>query len=317
MPHDDLPSCSQLKKMDHKPFFEILDQERLIPADELSQWLGRIVKHHREPEASYTPTDPSPFVIYPLSVTEIDNVFGNFSSLKSNSVSLALSNTVSLSNSGSTGGTTGFDSKRIVSVRLQRHDKIFRSLRENNEVQEDLREMLTPGGGPAFMIVGVLLWSDATFTSTRSLTSVASTNVSSPLAAAFKIATGTSMPAIVDVSISPSKDTSTSKTLQGVSLGSHIFAIQYKMVRRPSFALGRSFTPRLEDKGPRVEGSKKFGDNKDANLKVEGGEVEEPLEVNMDEDFVEWTDVLDEEEEGIELETEEFEGIGLAYSVSL
>jgi hypothetical protein len=196
-------------------------------------------------------------------------------------------------------------------VRLQNHDKIFDALRQNDEVKSDLGRMLSPGGKPAFMIVAVLIWSDASFTGVRKVESSLSASVTVPLAAAVAAATGAVVPG-VDPKLSGERGSSTSRMLDGLSLGSHIFAVQYKAVRRPAWAIGRSSTPVLEDKGPRVEGVKrfagKFGEEKFAESELE------PVEVEMDEEFVSRADVLDDDDE---LDTEEIGDVGFAFSESV
>jgi hypothetical protein len=298
--------------MADRPFFEILEHERLIPASELSQWLGRIVKFHFEPNASYTPIDPSPFVIYPLSLTEIHDVTSVVTAAKGMSLEGAIGESLTAASSTSSGGHIDFTTRRILSVRLQRYDKIFQALRDSPEIKQDLKDMLAPGGRPAFMIVGALIWSDATFASVRSIESQLSASATAPLTAAVAAGTAVPLPNI-DPKLKTSRDHSTSRMLEGLSLGSHIFGIQYKAIRRPILAFGRNFKPIMVDVGPRVEGSIKYSGSVGAEARVMT-ESEDAI-YQMDEDFVDWTEVLDEEDG--EIESLEVDDIGLVFAKPL
>ncbi|RFU24404.1 hypothetical protein B7463_g11934, partial [Scytalidium lignicola] len=46
-------------------------------------------------------------------------------------------------------------------MRLENYPKVYQNLRANPEVKADLEEWLTPGGNPVYMIVGLLIWKDA------------------------------------------------------------------------------------------------------------------------------------------------------------
>ncbi|KAF2490677.1 hypothetical protein BU16DRAFT_530324 [Lophium mytilinum] len=291
------------------PFFYLLDPERLIPTSDIALWLGRIVKHYAEPDASYTPSDPSPFITTPISANALVNTSSVLSGSNNTSLSAALAKSASVAASKSSSSGTDFTTPEILSVRMQKYDTIFDSMRQNDEVKADLGRMLTPGGKPAFMIVAVLIWTDASFTDVRSLESSVSGSVTAPLTATVAATTGVVVPGI-NPKLKGEKGSSTSRKLAGLSLGSHIFALQYKAVRRPAWAIGRSFTPKLEDKGPRVEGVKRFAGRLEEESKTEDG----PVEVEMDEDLVSWTDVLDEDEG--ELETEELGELALAFTGS-
>jgi len=83
---------------------------------------------------------------------------------------------------------------------------------------------------------------------------------------------------------------------------SYIFAIQYKTVRRPARSLVTGFKAVLNDRGPRIKGPKDAG---------ETGTMEEAaVTLEVDEDYISWTDILEEDES---LEIEDLNEIGFAF----
>jgi hypothetical protein len=90
---------------------------------------------------------------------------------------------------------------------------------------------------------------------------------------------------------------------------SYIFAIQYKTVRRPARSLVTGFKAVLNDRGPRIKGPKTYrGSEKDAG---ETGTMEEAaVTLEVDEDYISWTDILEEDES---LEIEDLNEIGFAF----
>ena len=294
------------------PYFYPLDIKRLIPASELLVWLGRIVQNYAEPDGSYTPQDPTPFSTkFPISASSVVDLTSIASGSNSAHLTASLGQSASVATSQSGSGTIDFTTRKMISVRLQNHSKIFDDLRHTDEVQNDIGSMLSPGGKPAWMIVGVLIWTDATFSTVQSLQSSAAGSVTLPITATVAATTGAVVRGI-DPKAEAGKVKTAFRIVEGVSLGSNIFAIQYKSVRRPPYAIGRSFTPKLGDQGPRVEGVKRYGETELDKLTPGAGRVEPIVEIEMDESSVNWIDVVDDEDEN--LEVVELGAISFVYS---
>jgi hypothetical protein len=293
------------------PVFYMLNPERLLPADSVDTWLGRIVKNYNEPDGHFTPQDPQPFVLSPKAETTIDDVTTLLQASSHSSIGARLGKIVTGSYSHGSGGKIDFSTSCIRSVRLQNHGKIFDALKQDPEVKRDLAEMLTPGGKPAFMIVAVLIWTDSRFTNTRALTEGSSASTRLPVGIISTAAMG--VPIVgADPEVRVSKHDAVTRSVEATSRGSHIFAIQYKTVRRPARSLVTGFKAVLNDRGPRIEGPKTFrGSEKDAE---ETSIVEEAaVTLEMDEDYISWTDILEEDES---LEIEDLNEIGFAFEAS-
>jgi hypothetical protein len=160
------------------------------------------------------------------------------------------------------------------------------------------------------MIVALLIWTDATFCSTQSHSGTGGMSGTVPVSMIASAAAGT--PIIVsDPTLGGSRSTSAARTVKGTSEGRHIFAFEYKAVRRRVYSRFANFTPRLGDHGPRVEGGRLFGTEET----TDGGALEKKAEeedlnliLGVDKEDVVWTLAVDDEPE-----IEEFGNFALAF----
>ncbi|KAA8574047.1 hypothetical protein MFRU_001g01320 [Monilinia fructicola] len=325
-----------------RPSFYLLPPERLLPASTLSTWLGRVVKSYSEPDANFVPDDPTPFITHSFATSTITNA--NLSTLSQHNKSLAATlgtSAIQASRNTTDGGGFTFSSSEIVCVRLQDHDEVFNRLSQHAETRTRLGRMLTRGGNTAFMITAVLIWRDATFTHSRERGVETSNGLAVPVSTIVTSTTGIALPSdLTDPSISSSQSHQRTAEISGESIGSHIFALQYKTVRRSviqSF-LGMGNSIMLKERGPDLPSSQSFArrdprhsetefsdddenkhtsddesddesgeeDDDDDGDNSEGGSQAEPsndanVVLEIDEDDVTWADVL-EEDEGEEME---------------
>ncbi|EYB21377.1 hypothetical protein FG05_04514 [Fusarium graminearum] len=298
--------------------FYLLPPERLLPASTLPTWIGRIVKSYSEPDANFVPVNPALFVKGPLATSTIANASLAASSQRHKSLAAALgASTCNASRETSQGGGLSFTSSEIMCTK------------------SELQRMLARGDNTGYMITAVLIWCDATFTHSREHGIETSAGASVPISAIVMGTSGVALPSeVTDPSVSASYGRQDTAELSGESAGSHIFAIQYKTVRRSFFQfLGAGM--KLKSHGPDLPASQSFAkkhprdsededdvsseeesdtdddddddDDKTDEAKSEGDtEIDNETSGNgkvileMDEDDVTWADVLDEDEEEIQ-----------------
>lgn len=316
--------------------FYLLPPERLLPASTLPIWIGRIVKSYSEPDANFVPVDPALFVKGPLATSTIANASLAASSQRHKSLAAALgASTCNASRETSQGGGLSFTSSEIMCVRLQNQDAVFDRMIQDEQTKSELQRMLARGDNIGYMITAVLIWCDATFTHSREHGIETSAGASVPISAIVMGTSGVALPSeVTDPSVSASYVRQDTAELSGESAGSHIFAIQYKTVRRSFFQfLGAGM--KLKSHGPDLPASQSFAkkhprdsededdvsseeesdtdddddddDDKTDEAKSEGDtEIDNETSGNgkvileMDEDDVTWADVLDEDEEEIQ-----------------
>ncbi|KAB8303336.1 hypothetical protein EYC80_004769 [Monilinia laxa] len=312
-----------------RPSFYLLPPERLLPASALSTWLGRVVKSYSEPDANFVPDDPTPFITHPFATSTITKA--NLSTLAQRHKSLAATlgtSAIQASRNTSDGGGFSFSSSEMVCVRLQDHDGVFYRLSKHSETRTRLGRMLTRGGNTAFMITAVLIWRDATFTHSRESGVETSNSLAIPVSTIVTSTTGIALPSdLTDPSISSSQSHQGKAEISGESIGSHIFALQYKTVRRSViqsiFGMGNSIM--LKERGPALPSSQSFArqhpkysdtefseddenehtsddESDDDNDDSEDDLQAEPsndanVVLEIDEDGITWADVLEEDEE--------------------
>ncbi|KAF8244993.1 hypothetical protein K440DRAFT_635454 [Wilcoxina mikolae CBS 423.85] len=187
-------------------------------------------------------------------------------------------------------------------MRVEKYSNIFDTMVKQPEVKVELSRMLRPGGKLAYMIVGLLIWSDTTFSNTGDAGQTFKISGEVPLA---------SIPTISNIGnpgLGASINDVAGRTMKGDIKGSQIFAFQYKAVRRKAYSVMKGFTPILEDYGPRVKGDKVFSQQK-AQEQSEELAKDTNLNVVIDAEEEIWTDSLGEGT----LEEEEFGDIAFAF----
>jgi hypothetical protein len=291
--------------------FIVLDSRRVLDATDPAKWLGRIVRYYKKPSASYTPDNPTALAAHSTEELVISDFEAQLNASNDVTLQANLGSLASALRGHGNETTFSFQTSTMKIVRLVNYNpKYFAELRQLPEVQESLGEYLRPGGRPAYMIVGVMIWTDPSFRSTREIHQTQSMNVQAPVGAIVG-ATTVAMPLpaeITDPGVGSSAQDAQGTQMGGSMAGSYICGIEYSNVRRKLYSLMKNFTPVLEDHGPRMKGDQVLGGN--VTPKEEGTEEgESALFVELDNDVV-WTDTLPAAES---LQETEFSNFTLAY----
>lgn len=282
---------------DDSPFY-ILDVRRLLPAADAHLWLGRIVRSYQHPSATYTPSDPSSYTSASINETIINDLEAAVGACHDTALKTGLTNLASTMRGSGVGNTFTFETSSMKCLRLENYPKLFDAISQLDEVRKDLRVYLQPGGKPAYMITGLLTWTDPTFFSGSQERRTGAIEGKIPAGAIASTAvSGLPLPIDVgDPSVARSTRDESRKRMQGSMEGSYIFAVEYKAVRRKAYSLMKNFTAKLEDHGPRGKGDRIFGRGPQEEAS-EAKEEEEELDVSVDSDVV-WTDTLISDEVG-------------------
>ncbi|MCJ1396675.1 hypothetical protein MMC18_009567 [Xylographa bjoerkii] len=293
--------------MSLSPVCYLLKPERLEPAASATSWLGRIVRHYAVPDADFTPEKPSKLLVdFTISETKIADVSVFMDNSDNGQLELQLAGLASTFRSRGKDSGVEFSTTSIRHVRLQKHEKALKAIISDGEVMEDLTRMLKPGGDPAYFIVGMLIWENATFVDSRSRSKGVGGSVELPVTTAVAASTGLVIPD-VDLKLAAESEATQKRTISGTSEGSSIFAFEYRTVRRSIFSIGSNFTPRLGGYGGRIEKDRVFGHSspkQDDTLVSEDG----PVVMDDDVDGISWADLVESE-----LEVESVCDLSLAF----
>ena len=158
---------------------------------------------------------------------------------------------------------TDITAKSFYCIRLPEYESVFEKMwREDEDVKSKLGKWLRPSGRPAWMIIGLLIWTDAEILRKLERVTTASGDIRVPLQQTLAATiSGLTLP-IGNPGVEADMSNSILHELQATSEGSMIFGIQFASVRKPSYALFSNFMPTLSDEGPpRHEGGKTFGEH--------------------------------------------------------
>lgn len=292
--------------MGDTPPYYILDPRRLLPASATSEWLGRIVTDFRDPRTDFTPSKPQRFTDGLVDEIEATQVRAEISRLGDTSVSAALTQVLNVTKGG--GHSTGFsfETGRLKSVRLNNYRNVFRTMRDDAEVRDHLARALRPGGPAAYMVVGLLVWTDATIAVDQGRAKQLGAGAQLPAMAVASAMAGVPLPLeIGNPAVGVSSSDSYQSQLAMSVPGSYIFALEYKAIRRKMYALWPNAKANWDGSGPRGKADRHF--NSGDELEEENGR-EEMLTLDMDEDDSVWYDTVS----GLEVDEAELESMILA-----
>ena len=183
-------------------------------------------------------------------------------------------------------------------------------------------EWTHPGSDPLYMIVGVLIWQDATVSSTSTTGEKSDVDVSLPLGVAgsaiIASQTGAVVPseAIGDILVKQAKEKAQITERSAVSTESRIFAVQYRIVRRRKRNIFKRSPPILESRGPRVVGGRMYavaGDESPKDLNSRKEDMANAI-LEMDSNGVSWTDALEQLQDKPKVDIIEANGNELSLS---
>ena len=304
--------------MGDPPPYYILDPRRLLPASAAADWLGRIVTDFRDPLADFTPDKPQRFTDGLVDEMDAEDVHAQISSSQETSVSGALTEFVSVANGGGRSAGFGFQTGNMKTVRLRKYRDIFRVMREDPEVQKHLSRALRPGGPAAYMVVGLLVWTDASLSVTQERSRQHEVELQLPVLAVASAVAGIPPPVgIGDPAIATSSGNTRQTHLSMFVPGSYIFAVEYKAIRRKAYAILNSAKADWDGRGPRGKGDHHFNAHEEHDLAETrgegGGEIhQDALVLDMDDDACVWYDTVN----GLDVEELELQRMILAVEKS-
>lgn len=314
--------------MQDPPPYYLLDPRRLLPASSTPSWLGRIVLDFRDPAASFTPSSPQRFTSGLTTEADAKDVQVEVLRTRSRALSGALSEIVSAANGAGKSAGFSFQTGEMRIVRLGGYRDVFRTMREDPEVRRYLAQELRPGGAAAYMIVGLLVWTDATLSVREESSRRRAVEAQIPALGIGCAVAGVQLPLEIggDPAIGVSSS-NTGVTRMGMSLpGSRIFAVEYKAVRRKAYAIWPNPKADWDGRGPRGAGDQSFGRHEGGRVGaeeeeengvgaeggVDGGNRQDGLVLEMDGDHCVWYDTV----RGLEVEEHELQSMILAVETS-
>ncbi len=301
----------------HPPPYYMLDPRRLLPAAATADWLGRFILDFRDPLADFTPDRPQRFTEGRVVEEDARDVQAEISRSQNASVSGALTDIVSVARGGGRSAGLSFQTGSMKIMRLSKYRDVFRTMREDVEIREYLSRALQPGGPVAYMIVGLLVWTDASLSVEQGRSREHRFDVQIPALAIGCAAAGIPLPLeIGDPGIAASSS-NTKKTHLAMSVpGSYIVAIEYKAIRRKAYAIWPNPKPDWDGRGPRGAGDQSFNTHDEEVAGTEGdvdGESRpDDLVLDMDSDRCVWYDTVS----GLDMEEIELESMVLAVETS-
>ncbi|SCO76813.1 uncharacterized protein FRV6_01025 [Fusarium oxysporum] len=284
--------------MAEDPYYYILKGPDYPLGTEANPMLGRIVRYYGNPFAAFAPDDTSAFTNGNIRQSKLDNFEAAVQSTQSSSLKLRLSKI--FNTSAASNATTKLDlSGKILQVRrLQQCEDIFAEMLQNDtSLKPRLKTWLSAGGRPAFMIVGLILWRDAYVDSATHQDSTANVQAEVEINAALH-ASGILSP--IDpgsIAVNGDKENSQDRKLKGESKGWHVFALEYRCVRRPLLS---SFGDFKLNSQPRYAAGRSFGSSLTPTQEELKPEVDEDEEFFVDDELTPWTmdlsDLIDDGE---------------------
>ena len=170
------------------PVFFLLKGPSLPAASEAKAMLGRIVKNFAQPLADYVPEDASSYTKLEPNVTHLSNAARiadatNSKVLKAKFLSIA----EALRSQGRSQASI-LENSKISAWELRRQETVFQQLTKSPEVLSQLKQWAKPKEDPAYMIVGLLIWQDATMASIKAQGKSSEASIKIPTGAATSAA---------------------------------------------------------------------------------------------------------------------------------
>lgn len=310
LPSSFLHRTAWLSEMADDPVYFLLKGPDFPLGSEADHMLGRFVKSYGNPFKAYVPKDALIFNTEPVRTSSLTDFESIVQSTDHKSLLARLFAIFGFSAKSDNDTKIDLSGKQLRAKRLQQYEDMFERMVEDDEVSERLKKWLIPGGRPAFMIVSVLLWKDATLATE----SHSSTHISADAEIHLKdLSAAAGIPHPINpgkVAITSSNEHSADTSMKGDSKGWHVFAVEYRCVRRKLLSGFGDF--KLEDQ-PRYTDGRTFGEPDDEHLTSQEEDVSVAFQV--DDEDTDWFQSLDdpEEEDGIAGTIEQLPGISFVF----
>lgn len=280
------------------PVFFRLRGPVLPPGEEAEQMLGRVVRNYAQPLGDgYSPENGGAFAIGAPVKTKWLRASEVFSRSASGNIELRLPASAGQATAQIEGSQSfSLTNSEVLAIELRHQPEVFRKLLADAETGAWIRAncRLTE---PLYMITGLLVWRDAVQdeSSEHRVAGNASFNPAAAAAAAATAATsGAAAPLAAlagDTGASAGGEKVEKREQKKENEDSHVFAVEYKVVRRRKRDVVGGFAPALKGHGPAIDADRQYsGTSTAANLASEAEEPDLP-ELVVD---LPWVDVAEE-----------------------
>lgn len=242
--------------MDNEPLFYILKYR--LPASETQNLLGRFVKHFNSPLDVYTPEKPAEiFDSLPVVQTTIKDAHLFIQSANDKTLKIVLQNLLSFGKASSGRQELNLGSSRIKTWRLRQREDVFKALIANDAVKRKVLEYL-PVGGKLYMIVGMMTCEHAHIKGFGQSGNKVSSSGTVPVSQMAALVSGVpvSIP-VGNIEVQTETLSSADWSLSGKAQGAEVFAVEYRIVKRPFVGFGKSLS--LAKKNPHFNTGLTYG----------------------------------------------------------
>lgn len=297
--------------LDNDPVFFRLRGPVLPTGDEASKMLGRIVRNFAQPlGGGYFPEDPTGFHVGPPIETKWLKATSVFKKSNTGSVELQLS--------GVGGGKAELDgdqsfslqNSEVLAMELRNQPEVYGKLMKNKDVNKWVKDNCKIKK-PLFMITGLLVWRDAIQSESSTQNRAGELSGKVPIGSALAAAATSGataplpLPSIGDLSLAGKKAAGYTKEQGRENEDRHVFAVEYKIIRRRKRDAFTSSAPIFQDRGVSAEADRTYADDDPTGKADDPGADDEGLpELETD---LPWNEELEDLEETPEIETEAVE----------
>ncbi|KAK0725288.1 hypothetical protein B0H67DRAFT_550891 [Lasiosphaeris hirsuta] len=275
------------------PIFFRLRGHVLPPGSEAKKMLGRVVRNYAQPlGGGYTPEDGSQFTFGPPDETKWLRASDIFSRSASGSIDVRLLPGSGASAEFDHAQNHALTNSEVLALALRHQPEVYQRLLADPEAGAWIRANCGINR-PLFMITGVLVWRDAVQQDVYEKRAAGQAQID-PVAVAMA-ATQTAAPLAPLVAgstgITAAGEKVEERNRERESEDSHVFAVEYKVIRRRRRDFLGGFAPKFQDHGPAVDTDRQYANAVAAGLDAAGGQEEDFPELALD---FPWLDAVEE-----------------------
>lgn len=311
--------------MSFDPVFYILKEANFLPATGAPSWLGKIVNHYSAPHYGSVPDDATSLNQRGVKTTELSDVQQVVRRSKGTSYEPRLEGVIKACAKKTDSVEYDFKTAKLRILQLQNHEEVFaqfmRLCAQNKSIDARIRSWAKPFGEPLYMIVGVMIWTDAEFNSRMASDRDMSVQPMAPLNALINAFSASHFgspivaPGTGDLSFGFNTVTGQQTALDAKQSGSSIFAVEYRVIRRLKHTAFTRFG--LDSELPRFPGQRTMSEDRErADVQAAEEVAEKPERLKLEDDDVPWTESLDDLDEALAVEVEQISGmeVGLCFA---
>lgn len=215
---------------DDQETFYLLSSKSTLATDAPEEWLGRVVEDYQLPRAGYAPESTATFRGKVESDDGQTSVSEYLRSKSGKSIYAALCNVLTASSSDSHSSSPSIKADKVEMLTIGQHSQVWNDLKASKADLAKVKGNLAWTGNKAYLIVGLLVTQEITYTENKASESGLSIHAKVPVKEITTGAIGVPIDAPVETKI----DQSTEKSREGgaVLVNRRIFAIQYRVLRK-------------------------------------------------------------------------------------